>query len=96
MLRFIFIFVLICSSSLSQHRYLKKHDSNKAKSINFVPSNISLENSYVEITSNSAFRIIKSNGIPNHKVGKFPNKGNPHKIKSQKYRFHINLTPLKY
>ena len=35
MLRFIFIFVLICSSSLSQHRFLKKHDSNKAKSINF-------------------------------------------------------------
>lgn len=93
MLRFIFIFVLICSSSLSQHRFLKKHDSNKAKSINFFPSNISLENSYVEITSNSVFRIIKSNGIPNHKVGKFPNKGNPHKIKSQKYRFHINLTP---
>tara|TARA_B100000927_G_C16377185_1_gene433937 strand:- start:26 stop:931 length:906 start_codon:yes stop_codon:yes gene_type:complete len=91
--RFLFTILLICSLVFAQHRHLKKHDSNIAKNIKFVPANVSLENSYVDITTNSIHRLIKSNGIPNHKVGKFPNKGNPHFIIPQEYSFKLNLHP---
>lgn len=40
-------------------------------------------------------RIIESNGIPEHEVGRFPNRGNPHTIKAQNYRFEIPLNPKK-
>ena len=36
---------------------------------------------------------IKSNGIPNHKTGRFPNRGNPHTIKQQSIRLRITAYP---
>lgn len=38
-------------------------------------------------------RIIKSNAIPNHTVGKFPTKGNPNTISEQNKVYKIYLTP---
>ena len=34
-----------------------------------------------------------SNGIPEHLVGRFPNKGNPHAIRSQRYNFNLPANP---
>ena len=38
-------------------------------------------------------RIIKSNGIPDHAVGRFPNRGNPNGIQAQKYHYEVTLKP---
>lgn len=47
------------------------------------------------IYTESNQRIIKSNGIPDHNTGKFPNRNNPNRISAQKYTFRIPLTPSK-
>lgn len=39
------------------------------------------------------FRVITSNGIPNHATGIFPNPSNPHSISSQAHYFRVSLRP---
>ena len=39
-------------------------------------------------------RIVTANGIPNHDMGRFPNKGNPNVISAQSYTFRIPLDPM--
>jgi hypothetical protein len=39
------------------------------------------------------YRVITANGIPNHKTGKFPNRGNPNRISAQKHVFKIPAHP---
>ena len=36
---------------------------------------------------------VESNGIPKHLVGRFPNRGNPHAIRSQRYKFNLPENP---
>ena len=38
-------------------------------------------------------KCISSNGIPNHKIGNFPTRGNPHKFKPQNIKFCFSLFP---
>ena len=38
---------------------------------------------------------IVSNGIPDHEVGQFPRRGNPHSIKGQKIKFCVTSNPTK-
>ncbi len=38
-------------------------------------------------------RHVSANGIPNHKVGRFPNRGNPNAIREQHYRFNLPADP---
>ena len=38
---------------------------------------------------------ISSDGIPNHKIGNFPTRGNPHKFKKQKIKFCFPENPVK-
>ena len=38
-------------------------------------------------------RIIEANGIPDHKVGTYPNRGNPNRIAEQRYHFEIPVHP---
>ena len=50
-------------------------------------------NSRVAIHSDGDKRIIESNGMPNHKTGEFPNRGNPNSIDEQRYRFEMPVKP---
>jgi hypothetical protein len=50
---------------------------------------------FVKITEDQQYRYIESNNIPDHNIGKFPNKYNPNKIREQKFRFRIALHPKK-
>jgi len=45
----------------------------------------------IEVRGNE--RVIKSNGIPAHRVGRFPNRGNPHEIEEQDYEFTMPAKP---
>lgn len=47
----------------------------------------------VTITVKGDKRIIESNGIPDHPVAAFPNRGNPNAIAEQKYRLEVPAHP---
>ncbi|MBL4605880.1 MAG: YHYH protein [Flavobacteriaceae bacterium] len=49
----------------------------------------------VEILTKGDSRIITSNAIPNHKVGAFPNPGNPNTISEQQKSYNIPVNPKK-
>lgn len=47
----------------------------------------------VTITVQGDKRVIESNGIPDHQVASFPNRGNPNAISEQKYRLEVPARP---
>ncbi|MEM6655672.1 MAG: YHYH protein [Planctomycetota bacterium] len=48
---------------------------------------------YVDTEVRGDRRQIESNGIPSHTVGRFPNRGNPHAIRQQRYRLLLPAEP---
>ncbi len=50
--------------------------------------------SSVKITVEGEFRLIKSNGWPDHAPGEFPRRGNPNTPTPQKYSFRVPLKPV--
>lgn len=51
------------------------------------------ERSKAVITTQGDKRIIEANGLPDHKPGEFPNRGNPNSISEQHYQFEMPLKP---
>jgi hypothetical protein len=49
----------------------------------------------VKVTLTDKFIVVKSDGIPDHTTGDFPNRTNPNKILKQDYTFNIPLKPVK-
>ncbi len=47
----------------------------------------------VSITVEGDTRIVRSNGIPDHRTGQFPNRGNPNSISPQDYEFRMTTQP---
>lgn len=47
----------------------------------------------VSIKIENGYRMLESNGIPDHQPGEFPRRGNPNTIQSQSYHFRIPLSP---
>ena len=45
------------------------------------------------IVERGEYRLIRSNGLPGHETGQFPNRGNPNRISAQDYTFRVPLTP---
>lgn len=56
-----------------------------------------IESGYVygnaTITTDGTYRYIKSNGIPTHETGEFPNSGNPNAISEQDHEYRVLLQP---
>lgn len=48
---------------------------------------------HVEIVEKDGYRLITSNGIPDHTPGNFPTRGNPNAISAQDYTFRMPLDP---
>ena len=48
----------------------------------------------VRISQEGQFRIIESNGWPDHAPGAFPRRGNPNRATPQQYRFRVPLNPV--
>jgi hypothetical protein len=51
--------------------------------------------SIMQETVSNTIRSIKSNGIPTHKIGAFPNRNNPNRIKARDYQFEMTTKPHK-
>ena len=50
---------------------------------------------FVEITERGNRICIKSNAIPNHATGTFPNRGNPHTMRAQRINVCLPASPVK-
>lgn len=73
---------------------MRRHTTNKARPLELVPATeqLTVANQHDEQTEPDA-RVLQANGIPEHKVGPFPNRGNPHQIAQQHYLFKIPVNP---
>lgn len=72
----------------------RKHTETKSKTLELIPANRSTKDkNKVDIRIEGDFRIITANSIPEHKVGKFPNSGNPNTISEQKVELKLPLKP---
>lgn len=47
----------------------------------------------VSMREQDGWRLIESNGIPDHDPGRFPGRGNPNTISEQKYSFRVTMQP---
>ena len=48
---------------------------------------------FVEITLSDGYRHVRSNGIPDHQTGSFPNAANPHTIQAQNLYYKMTASP---
>lgn len=48
----------------------------------------------LSIKEQGGYRVITSNGLPDHQPGTFPRKGNPNTIAAQNYTFRVPLKPV--
>ncbi|MGV6812885.1 MAG: YHYH protein [Brevirhabdus sp.] len=74
---------------------MRDHRSTKAKALELQRAAVTKTGAQVEISTQGGMRIITANGVPTHAVGRFPNAGNPNKIRAQRYRFEMPLNPSK-
>ena len=73
---------------------MRKHKVSEAKALELVPANTHPPTTNrVRVTETDGFRVIESNDIPKHTVGKFPNRGNPNTIAAQNWTIKIPLRP---
>ena len=79
----------------AQGRHLRKHTVTQAGSLALEPATKMLAKGRAVIKFSGRYRMITSNGIPTHRVGAFPNAGNPHKIKPQSHEFSVAYIPRK-
>lgn len=72
----------------------RTHTITRSGKLRYVASNSTpRQENLVQIEVQGDDRIIRSNGIPEHKTGSFPNAGNPHRISSQQYTYRIPANP---
>jgi hypothetical protein len=67
--------------------------TNPAPPAKSAPPMLSLASNQVSITVSGGERVIRANGLPDHPAGQFPRRGNPNRISSQSYAFHLPVTP---
>ncbi len=48
----------------------------------------------VTVSERASWRVVSSNGIPDHDTGRFPNRRNPNRIEEQDHRFRMPLEPV--
>ena len=85
----------IAGAALAQQHRLRKHTATSVQELSLQAANRNAGRASVKISVSGNTRTIKSNGIPSHKVGNFPNSGNPNAIKSQNYTFTVPANPRK-
>lgn len=72
----------------------REHTATEAQPLRLVPADeLPPVRSEVEIQERDEERIIESNGIPAHRIGEFPNRGNPNEVREQSYDIVITSEP---
>ncbi|MCW3097439.1 MAG: hypothetical protein JWL77_3057 [Chthonomonadaceae bacterium] len=70
--------------------YLRAHSQPPGQPASVAAGEFKAE---VKMEVQDGFRIITSNGIPDHPTGAFPNRGNPNSISPQSYHYRVTMTP---
>lgn len=72
----------------------RMHSITKKGVLNLLPATSTPEiKNEVTIEVVGDDRVIRSNGIPNHKTGTFPNRGNPNRISAQRHEYRVPAKP---
>jgi len=75
-------------------RPLRQHTATSARPLELVrASEEAPGENRVEIRGDGGSRTVSSNAIPDHLVGPFPNRGNPHEIRPQGFVFEVSAKP---
>lgn len=86
--------VVLTLVAWAQPPFARRHRANKTKTLQLVTANQNLpDKNRCQVENSADTRTIRSNGIPDHEVGRFPNRGNPHSIRRQNYQFRLSGTP---
>lgn len=82
------LLVLLCgtSSLLNAH---PGHDDEPGS----LATTVQAYASQVTMSIEGEWRVFRSNGLPNHETGQFPNPGNPNTIRAQNYTYRIATRP---
>lgn len=73
---------------------LRRHTATKTQPLRLVPANQTPPaESRHAIDVEHGHRHVTANGIPDHKTGRFPNRGNPNPIRVQRYEFLLPSDP---
>lgn len=73
---------------------MRRHTTTESKPLKLVPANQRAGfPSEVSIEIQGQYRVIEVNGIPEHAVGQFPNRGNPNQIAMQPKTYRVPLSP---
>ncbi len=72
----------------------REHKATEAEELDLVDANRRPPaKSEIDVTKDDETVQIEANGIPDHKVGRFPNRGNPHEIAEQGYDIELPAHP---
>ena len=74
---------------------MRKHTATQSQPLRLVPARMEPDAKSERSESlQNEMRLLEANGIPEHQVGPFPNRGNPHSIEPQRYRFRLPASPV--
>ncbi|MTI00471.1 YHYH protein [Roseibium sp. RKSG952] len=82
----------IAAIATAQHRF-RYHDETKTRPLNLVAATVDPGASTSEISETRKAIRVSANGIPDHLVGRFPNRGNPHSISAQNVSLKVPANP---
>ena len=71
----------------------RAHTATEAQDLSLMAANQTKSGARVSMSVSGNTRIIRANGIPDHEVGRFPNRGNPNRITAQNYQFEMPVSP---
>jgi hypothetical protein len=86
----VLIVVFVCWSMVPD---VEAHDPDGANVFAALLVQSGQSGNEVRITERDGFRFIESNGVPDHRTGRFPNRNNPNRISTQRHSFRMPLTP---
>lgn len=73
---------------------MRRHTATTSKPLRLVPATQSPPSTGgVEIAEADGYRYLRATGVPEHRVGQFPNRGNPNRIRPQRHTYRMTLSP---
>ena len=90
------ISVISCNSDVTRKRANIASQAPPLSELNFEAAYTLIDTDFGTETSirmERAYRVMKTNGLPNHPTGTFPNPGNPNSIRAQKLSYRFPLVP---
>ena len=91
----IFVFELFSQNGNPGRRPpMREHTTTKSGELKLIPSVDKLPfKPLTKFKKSKSERTVESNAIPEHKVGAFPSRGNPNKVREQALKFTLPLNP---